>query len=180
MQAVLAQGAAEALDHRLVDLLRCDALGRAPAHQPRQDRPREAVGQPPSSAAQAGASGCRRRPGMIRQPVRRHARASTRLRTLAQRAGVTPSRRRQGAAHQPVEQGGVGRQLVRQPAEHAAQGAHRGSHLAAPARVGLRRREPVDHPWPGSGPRDRGRRSGRAFVRGMRGLQVTRCDRRYR
>ena len=38
VEAVLAQGMAEALDHRLVDVLRCDTLGRAPPHQPRQHR----------------------------------------------------------------------------------------------------------------------------------------------
>ena len=105
MKAVLEQGPAETFDHGLIDVCRGDALGRAPAHQPRQHCPGIAVGQ-------AGIQGCPRRSQRMQSSPRHDLAAGALHRPQQQATDIGPTcrchacRRWQGFLLQAIEQGG--------------------------------------------------------------------------
>ena len=153
VEAVLHQRRAEAVHRRLVEMLGIDALGRGPAHQPRE--------HPPVLQRRR-----ERRPGRGKgmQPSPRHdGETGTLQRGQQEAARIGPAGwadtccRRHGLADQPAKQRRVGRQLVRAVPEHPTDRPDSRRHLAAPARVGLGALEGRDHRREGGGGRGRER-----------------------
>ena len=166
----------EAIEHRLVDVVRLDPLRRAVMHQAREPGPEilgpaaghRAPPRPGSAGAASGPAG----PGSRSAPAPEHQALdvgpAARARCRRRRAGHGAARGRARRGRPGPRLGGL--------AEHPAQAAHRRAQIGHLAR---RQVQPPPAPragWRGWGPWDRGRRwrSAGGVVAVMGGLRWTR------